>query len=382
MGGLRTISSVGPTANRSRDGLAGFHFFLGYVMSVAPAPGGQTPPQQVIIQQSAFGRYGKFLLVLLGFAVVTILGMSAAYESYFSPADGPQEKYHSLSKTATDKIAVIDISGAILEGDGFVKQQLDMVREDDDVVAMVLRIDSPGGTVTGSDYIYHHVQELIKDRKLPVVVSMGSICASGGYYIAMAAGDKENVIFAEPTTWTGSIGVVIPHYDLSGLLAEYDVKDDSVASHKYKLMGSPTRQLPPAEREEERKLLQELVDISFERFKELVVEGRPKLREDLAALEKATTGQIFTAQQAQELGLVDQIGFIEEALARAAALADKKTSNVRAVKYDEPNTLGSLLGVQAPISNQVSLDMKSLLEFAVPRAFYICTTLPSLLGGR
>jgi protease IV len=351
-------------------------------MSVAPSPGGQSPPPQIIIQQTALGRYGKLLLVLLTFAVVTIFGMSSAYESYFSSADGPQEKYHSLSKSATDKIAVIDISGAILESDGFVKDQLDLVREDEDVVAMVLRIDSPGGTVTGSDYIHHHVQELAHDRKMPVVVSMGSICASGGYYIAMAAGDQENVIFAEPTTWTGSIGVVIPHYDLSGLLAEYDVKDDSIASHKYKLMGSPTRQLPPAEREEERRLLQELVDISFARFKELVVEGRPKLKDDAAALARATTGQIFTAEQALELGLVDQIGFIEEALERAAELAGKKTTNVRAIKYDEPNTLGSLLGVQAPISNRMSLDMKSILEFAVPRAYYICTSLPSLLGGR
>jgi protease-4 len=336
----------------------------------------------VIIQQSAFGRYGKWLLVLLGFAVMTILGMSAAYQSYFSPSNGPQERYHSLNRRATDKIAVIDISGAILEGDGFVKQQLDRVRDDDNVVAMVLRIDSPGGTVTGSDYIYHHVKKLVKDRKLPVVVSMGSICASGGYYIAMSAGDKENVIFAEPTTWTGSIGVVIPHYDLSGLLAEYSVKDDSVASHKFKLMGSPTRQLSAAERDEERALLQELVDISFARFKELVVEGRPKLKEDAAALEKATTGRIFTAQQARELGLVDQIGFIEDALERAAELAGKKTSEVRAVKYQEPNTLASLLGAEAPLSNRMTFDMKSILEFAAPRAFYICTTLPSLLGAR
>jgi protease-4 len=353
-------------------------------MSVSNSPEGQAAPPQVIIQQSAFGRYGKWLLVLLGFAVMTILGMSAAYQSYFSPSNGPQERYHSLNRRATDKIAVIDVSGAILEGDGFVKQQLDRVRDDDNVVAMVLRIDSPGGTVTGSDYIYHHVKKLVKDRKLPVVVSMGSICASGGYYIAMAAGDgdKENVIFAEPTTWTGSIGVVIPHYDLSGLLAEYSVKDDSVASHKFKLMGSPTRELSPAEREEERKLLQELVDISFARFKELVVEGRPKLKEDAAALKKATTGQIFTAQQALDLGLIDQIGFVEEAIARAAELAGKKTSDVRAVKYQEPSTLGSLLGVQAPLSNRISFDMKSILEFAVPRAFYIYTSLPSLLGAR
>jgi protease-4 len=342
----------------------------------------QNPPPQIIVQQqqTAFGRYGKLLLVLLGLAIMTIIGMSAAYESYFSSADGPQEKYHSLSKTATDKIVVVDISGTIIESDGFAKKQLDRVREDDDVVAVVLRIDSPGGTVTGSDYIYHHVQELIEDRELPVVVSMGSICASGGYYIAMAAANHENVIFAEPTTWTGSIGVVIPHYDLSGLLADYQVKDDSIASHKYKLMGSPTRELSSADRAEERKLLQDLVNISFERFKEIVTNGRPKLKEDPEKLAKATTGQIFTATQALELGLVDKIGFIEEAIERAAELAGKNTSDVRCVKYEQPATLSSLLSMKAPASQGLSLDLKGVFDLAVPRAYYVCTTLPALLG--
>ncbi len=353
-------------------------------MSEATPNGVQSPPPQIIVQQqqSAFGRYGKLLLVLLGFAVMTILGMSAAYQSYFDTTDGPREKYHSLSKTATDKkIAIIDISGTIIESDGFVKKQLDRVREDDNVVAIVLRIDSPGGTVTGSDYLYHHVQELVKDRKLPVVVSMGSICASGGYYIAMATGNKENVIFAEPTTWTGSIGVVIPHYDLSGLLADYEVKDDSIASHKYKLMGSPTRQLSAADRAEERKLLQELVDISFARFKEIVASSRPKLQQDAAALAKATTGQIFTAQQALELGLVDQIGFIEKAVERAAELAGHKTDDVMCVKYEEPaSPFGSLLSMQAPSTQGFTLDLQAIFDLTVPRAYYVCTTLPSLLG--
>ena len=332
-------------------------------------------------QPSAFGRYGKLLLILLGFAVMTILGMSAAYQSYFSPADGPQEKYHSLSKTASDKIAIIDISGTIIESDGFVKEQLDRVRDDENVVAIVLRIDSPGGTVTGSDYLYHHVQKLAKDRKLPVVVSMGSMCASGGYYIAMAVGKEEKVIFAEPTTWTGSIGVVIPHYDFSGLLAEYQVKDDSIASHKNKLMGSPTRELSAAERAEERKLLQELVDISFARFKEIVTNGRAKLAEEPEALARATTGQIFTAQQALDLGLVDEIGFIEVAIARAAELANYDVDAVRAVKYEEPmSPFGSLLGVNAPVRQTLPIDLKAIFDLTVPRAYYICTSLPSLLG--
>ncbi len=121
-----------------------------------------------------------------------------------------------------------------MEGDGFVKRQIDRVRKDAQVKAVVVRIDSPGGTVTGSDYIYHHLKKLREDRSLPLVVSMGSIAASGGYYIAMAVGDQEKSIFAEPTTTTGSIGVIVPHYDLSGLMARYDVRDDSISSHPRK----------------------------------------------------------------------------------------------------------------------------------------------------
>lgn len=344
----------------------------------------QSAPPQIVIQQqqTAFGRYGKLLLVLLGIAFMTIIGMTTAYQSYFSPADGPQEKYHSLSKTASDKIAIVDVSGTIIKSDGFVKKQLDRVREDKNVIAVVLRIDSPGGTVTGSDYLHHHVEQLAKDRNLPVVVSMGSICASGGYYIAMAAGTEENTIFAEPTTWTGSIGVVIPHYDLSGLLAEYHVKDDSIASHKYKLMGSPTRELSTADRTEERKLLQELVDLSFARFKEIVRKGRPKFQQDPEALDKVATGQIFTAQQAFELGLVDRIDFIEAAIKRAAELAHRDINNLRCVKYEEPSSLGSLLRMSAPTRPSLSLDLEAIFDLAVPRAYYICTNLPSLLGAQ
>ena len=119
--------------------------------------------------------------------------------------------------TPRKKIAIIDVAGAIMEGEGFVKRQIDArAGRHRASSAVVLRVNSPGGTVTGSDYIYHHLRELVDERKLPMVVSMGSICASGGYYVAMAVGDEPDAIFAEPTTWTGSIGVIIPHYDLSG----------------------------------------------------------------------------------------------------------------------------------------------------------------------
>ena len=126
-------------------------------------------------------------------------------------------------------------------------------------MGVVLRVDSPGGTVTGSDYLYHHIKQLREELELPMVVSMGSLCASGGYYIAMAVGQGEDLIFAEPTTWTGSIGVVIPHYDLAGLLASWNVEDDSIASHPLKLLGSPTREMTA----EDREILQQLVDDHF-----------------------------------------------------------------------------------------------------------------------
>jgi len=344
--------------------------------------GGQSPPPHIVIQQqqTALGRYGKLLLALLIIAGISIFGLVSRYQSYFSPPGGPQERFHSLSQEATEKIAIVDISGTIMEGDGFVKQQLDRIRDDKQVVALVLRIDSPGGTVTGSDYLYHHIRQLAEERRLPVVVSMGSMCASGGYYIAMAVGDQEEAIFAEPTTWTGSIGVVIPHYDISGMLANANIKDDSVVSHKYKLMGSPTRQLTEEEEAEERKLLQELVNRSFARFKSIVQSGRPHLKQNAEDFETVTTGQIFTAEQAVDLGLVDKIGFVEEAIDRAAALAGKDTDNLRCIKYEKPTTpIDALLNVQARGSGLLGSDLQSLLDLATPRAYFLYTSLPAIL---
>lgn len=354
-------------------------------MSTAPsgdssASSHAPPATQVVLQQpTALGRYGKLLLVLLGVAVMVIVGQRASYDRYFSPADGPQEKYHSLSKTATDKIAVITVEGAIIDADGFVKRQIDRVREDDSVKAVVLRIDSPGGTVTASDFLYHQLRKLAEDRKLPIVVSMGGICASGGYYMAMAAGETDDVLYAEPTTWTGSIGVVIPHYDLSELLASWKIEDDSIASHKYKLMGSPTRKLSPEEKAEEDRLLQELVDESFERFKRIVLAGRPKLKDDEASVKEATTGRLFTADQALRLKLIDKIGFLDAAIERAAKLAGRDPATLRCVKYEAPSTLLNVLGADTALKPAGQVDLAAVLDLATPRAYYVCTWLPALL---
>ncbi len=333
------------------------------------------PPPQIIVQQppSMFGRHGKLMLVGLVLMVILCISLYTRYQSYFSPPGGPQEKYHSLSRTALKKVAIITVDGAILNADGFVKQQIDRVHDDPDVVAVVLRIDSPGGTITAANYLYHHLRELVHQREMPMVASMGGLCASGGYYLAMGVGDQPDAVFAEPTTWTGSIGVIIPHFDLSGALAAINIKDDSVVSGPLKDMASPTRAMT----DRERAVLQTLVDESFQRFKDIVVAGRPKFKNDPQALADVTTGQVFSADQALANGLVDKIGFIDDAIDRAATLSGISKDQLRCVKYEKPPTLfGELTGSQASTRG---LDPQALLDLTTPRAYYLWTWMPALL---
>lgn len=340
-----------------------------------------TPPQQIIIQQppSAFGRYGKWLFGALVLAVMFIVRLYSSYHNYFSPADAPQEKYHSLAQFATKKIAIIEVSGTIIEGeDSFTMKQIKRVEDDDEVVGIVLRVNSPGGTVTGSDYIYHHLRELLDKKKVPMVVSMGSVCASGGYYVAMAVGGQADAVFAEPTTWTGSIGVIIPHFDVSGGLTKFGISEDSIASGPLKRMGSPTRPMS----EDERKIMQELVDDSFKGFKQIVMNGRPKFKNDEAALNAVATGQIFTAQQALAKGLVDKIGFVEAAIARATELAGETSDSVRCVKYEKrPTIFGELLGSELVAPARGSVDVSALFDLASPKAYYLWSWLPTAISS-
>jgi protease-4 len=339
------------------------------------------PPPQIVIQQPArrFGFLKWLLGALLLVGAFVALSAYSEYQRYYEPTNKPKEKYHSLDKYAAKKLAIIEVSGPIMEDeDGYIKRQIDLVREDQDVVAVVLRIDSPGGTVTGSDYIYHHLRQLVEERKLPLVVSMGGVCASGGYYVAMAVGDQPDAIFAEPTTWTGSIGVIIPHFDFSGTLSALQVEDDSIVSAPLKDIGSFTKPMT----DEERQLLQELVDNSFAGFKQVVQNGRPKFKDDPAALDAVATGQIFTANQALEHGLVDKIGFLEAAIARALELAKLDAKQARCVQYTEsPSMLGELLGAEAPIPARGAFDTSSIVDLLTPRAYYLWTWLPALMSN-
>jgi protease-4 len=337
----------------------------------------QQPPTRVILEHAnPWGRwFARAGWIVAGIAVLSAVGSAGAFSQYFQRDSRVVEKWYSLSKLAADKVAVVSVTGAILGGDGFVRAQLDKVEEDEAVKAIVLRVDSPGGTVSGSDEIHHRITKLIEKRDLPIVVSMGGIAASGGYYVAMANRGKDDVIFAEPATLTGSIGVIIPHFDISQALRKYDIRDDSIASGPLKEMLSISKDRTPELAEKERKLIQELVDDMFRRFKEIVKAGRPKL--DDAAVDGVATGQIFTARQALEAGLVDRIGFLEDAIDRAVELAGLTTEKARVVKYSKPKgLLDEVLGGASPTGR---VDLAAIAELTTPRGWYLCSWLPALV---
>lgn len=349
-------------------------------------PATKEQPFRIELVQSRWNKWVMRIAVAVAvFCLIGFISLTAQLASFLNTDAKLTEKNVRISGatdesvlTATKKIAIIDISGAIMHQDGFPKWQIDQIRNDEHVVAMVLRVDSPGGTVTGSHYLWHQLRQLRTEKKIPLVVSMGGICASGGYYISMAVGNEVDTIWAEPATLTGSIGVIFPHYDVSALMKKWDIKDDSIMSNPIKAAGTPTREMNP----EERKIFQDIIDESFADFKKIVQTGRPNLTEE--QMTKATTGQIFTAKQALALGLVDKLGFLEDAVSQAAKLAgltDPKT--YRAVKYNKPVSLfgdaSSLLGKDAKALDGVSRALQQLQSMATPRMYYLWpAALPSL----
>lgn len=344
--------------------------------AVQPTPI-EPPPKRSILSRiiSAFALLIIFASLLLNFLLLSFLGLAAL--GSWDTESQVQEKYFSHQKAATDKIAILTIEGVIISGEGFFKNQIDHAIKDTEngrLKALVVRINSPGGTISGSDYMLHKLQALAKQTRIPIVVSMGAIAASGGYYTSMAVGNTPDAIFAEPTTWTGSIGVIIPHYNIMGLMKDIGVVEDSIASHPLKQMGSFTKPMT----DEERKIFQDLVTDGFDRFKSVVQYGRPKFKQDPAALDKVATGQIFTAEQAQQNGLIDKIGFVEDAVDRAIELAHLDKNNVNVVKYKPETSLINMLFGGGQSTKLPDLDLAALLEMTSPRAYYLCTWLPTL----
>ncbi|MBN1828147.1 MAG: signal peptide peptidase SppA [Deltaproteobacteria bacterium] len=204
-------------------------------------------------------------------------------------------------------VAVVLIEGPITDSRDIVSR-LEQYRESEDVKAIVVRIDSPGGAVVPSQEIYDTIRSIREEK--PVVASMGSVAASGGYYVACPAHE----IMANPGTITGSIGVLIQFSNVEELLEKIGFKAWAIKSGKFKDTGSPFRPMEA----EERKLVQELVDDIYQQFLDAVSKNRNIPMERLRTI---ADGRILSGRQALEAGLVDRLGNLEEAVKRAAALA-------------------------------------------------------------
>lgn len=207
-------------------------------------------------------------------------------------------------------VGLVEVKGLIIDSQEIVKQLHDFGK-DDRVKAVVLRIDSPGGVVGPSQEIYAEVKKLAAGKK--VVVSMGSIAASGGYYIAAPA----SLILANPGTITGSIGVLMRFSNLEGLMGKIGMKAFTLKTGKFKDVGSPVRPMT----DQEKAMLQHVIDNTHGQFVKAVAEGRKLPVADVGAI---ADGRIFTGEQAMAMKLVDRLGTLQDAIEEAGRLAGIK----------------------------------------------------------
>ena len=234
-----------------------------------------------------------------------------------------------ISGEGKDKVLLIDISGMLTTGKASgileepslparIKEELTKAEEDKDVKAIILRINTPGGSVTASDLVYHELKVFKKKRAVPVIAAIMDLGTSGGYYIAMAA----DHILAHPSTITGSIGVIMVTMNAEGLLEKVGVQPAAIVSGPKKAMGSPFRPM----NDEERAIFQGTIDHLFEQFLSVVKEGRPGL--SMEQIRTVADGRIFTADIAKSKGLVDSIGYLDEAIGLAKKEANLEQARV------------------------------------------------------
>jgi protease-4 len=353
---------------------------------------GRGRPQVVYYQparRSVWRVLGGLLVawILIVSLLANVILLLVALPQFLSPGELPlTELYYSGDDTSSDKIAVVRIEGVLLEGSsGFHHDQLRSAARDDAVRAVVLAVDSPGGSVTASDQLHKQICDL-RDGKWPlpsggtsspkpVVVAMGGVAASGGYYISVP-GQK---IYAEPTTITGSIGVYAAVLDIHELAERHGIRMHLIKKGELKGSGSLLKEFTPEERAE----FDEMAEAAYQRFMQIVRQGRKDrlkadLREELqvpslvrqgdTVLRRLADGGIFIAEQAKQYGLVDEIGYLDDAIAEATRLAGLKTPKV--ILYQEPFSLWNSLMEVRRSPARGSLDLRTVPGFST-RLWYL-----------
>ncbi len=290
--------------------------------------------------------FALFLLLLL--AISLLFNLRSAIQNLalinYPRSSGPRlEEMVREDNNANSKIAVVEIGGVITDQSvdqsgntmvDLIKAQLKRAEEDARVKAVILKVDSPGGEVLASDDIYRLIAEFQKKSRKPVVASMGSLAASGGYYVSSPC----RWIVANELTITGSIGVIMSSYNYRGLLDKVGVRPETFKSGKYKDMLSGTRE-PDSITPQEREMVQALIDETFANFKSVVQQGRTnaydsnkggsdKGRMLSERWQDYADGRVLSGKEAYDLGFVDQLGDFEVAVERAKKIAGISDANL------------------------------------------------------
>jgi protease-4 len=285
-----------------------------------------------------------FLIVII--VLVSLLG-TAKYKDV--AAAGYRKVYEDsgpfVSRGMKNELAIVYLSGFITEARthsrvleysedpvSAVKNRLDIIEEDENIKGVLLVIDSPGGSVTASDALYRAIVKFKEKTGLPVISMMKQIAASGGYYVAAAT----DYIVAQPTTVTGSIGVIMFNFNIKGLMDKYGVEYIAIKTGKYKDILSPFKQ----SEEDEISWMQDIVEQMHEQFINAVEQGRPNLsREEILAL---SDGRVYLAKDALRLGLIDEVGYFEDAV---SILSERsRILEPTIIEFEKERTLRDFLG--------------------------------------
>ena len=343
-----------------------------------PPPGFYPPPMMYPPppRKSNAGRNLVLTLIGLGAFVGVVVLLLVVLVGALSPGGGGAGGV--VTSTVSDgqrdqTIAVIPVEGLILdETEQRFRRNLDKAADDANVKAVVVLVSSPGGTVTDSHEMYDALLKFKAEKGVPVYVHMNDIAASGGYFLACAA----DQIFAQETTITGSIGVLIQYPQLSGFAEKTGIKLETIVAD-----GSPKKGfLDSFEPVDEADLaeVQTLLGSQYELFRGVVEKGRgSQIAAAGASLDEAASGAVFLGPDALNLGLVDQVGFLDDTL--AAVAKDAGLSSPRVVRYNRPPTLLEELGFAASASPGVSFDGESAKSLAIellheassPRMLYL-----------
>ena len=272
-----------------------------------------------------------------------------------------------------DKIAVVEVEGMLINArtGGFMqptenkvslfKEQLERAANDKNVKAVVLRVNSPGGTVTASDTMYEMLKRFRARTKKPVVASLQEVTASGGYYVSCAS----DQIVASPTSVVGSIGVIFNTFDASRGMDKIGLRAEAIKSGPFKDMGSPFKAMT----NDERAVMQGMVDEYYGRFVSVVKSNRPIT--DDAKLKTATDGRVFSGEQALAMGLVDRVGMLEDAIKLAREVG--KAPGAKPIMYRRPyGYSGSIYAngaAPAPKANVTQLHIPGV-DALLPSGFY------------